>query len=438
MMKRVLVRIPSLVSNNTPKTVGQPITVRARVSTIRGKGKINFVVLRENGASIQGVLSATLLKDVRPESIVEVTGTLVKAAKPILSTTISDYELQINEVEMVSQSKEVLPFQIGDVKAGTVGLDTRLNARYFDLRVPSTRTMMLMSHVVCAQFRSYLMAVHNFMEIHSPKLISSASEGAGATVFKVNYFDNVAFLAQSPQLYKQMAVQGDLARGVFEIGPVFRAENANTHRHLTEFTGLDVEMVIDHSYHEILNVLEGLLTSIFTKLGEVAVAEGVAVPPFVAELSPETIAKFGIGKVSQTTASQDEYGAVINGTEDQPKVLRLEFSSGLRMLGLDSSVVDLDTASERKLGQLVKDRYGVDVFVLHKYHTSARPFYTMECPDDNNYTNSFDVIMRGEEICSGSQRIHHADALVARAKRLGVDVTPLSDYIESFRLGAWP
>lgn len=197
------------------------------------------------------------------ESVVDIYGSLVLANKPIESVSQSLVEIQIKKIYAVSISTNRLPFSVADAsrsdkeiadaeargdKMVTVAQETRLDNRVMDLRTPANNAIFKIQSAVSHYFRDYFFR-NGFTEIHSPKLIPGVSEG-GANVFKLGYFGNDACLAQSPQLYKQMSVLGDLSR-VFEVGAVFRAEDSNTNRHLTEFTGLDFEMEIKEHYHEV-------------------------------------------------------------------------------------------------------------------------------------------------------------------------------------------
>jgi aspartyl-tRNA synthetase len=210
-----------------------------------------------------------------------------------------------------------------------------------------------------------------------------------------------------------MAVESDFER-VFEVGPVFRAENSNTHRHLCEFTGLDFEMAINEHYFEVLDVLDDLFLHIFDGLTERYAAELAAV----------------------RTQHPFEPLAYCRPS------LRLTFAEGVAMLAEAGCAVDpfgdLSTETERTLGRLVKDKYGTDFYILHRYPTAARPFYTMPCADDARYTNSYDVFIRGEEIISGAQRVHDPALLAARAAECGIDVASIAAYIDAFKFGALP
>jgi aspartyl-tRNA synthetase len=253
---------------------------------------------------------------------------------------------------------------------------------------------------------------HDFVEIHSPKIIPGVSEG-GTEVFKLSYFGKDACLAQSPQLYKQMGICGDLGR-VFEIAPVFRAENSNTNRHLCEFTMLDVEMAIKDHYFEVLDLLGEMFNSIFENLAKTYQKELAAVN----EQYPFEPFKW------------------------KTPAVKLDFKEGVQMLAAVGKVQDptkdLTSDNEKFLGELVKKKYDTDFYMLYGYPIAARPFYTMINPKDPGFTNSYDFFMRGEEILSGAQRIHEPKFLSERAAAHGIPLPTLKDYIESFKYGAPP
>jgi len=233
------------------------------------------------------------------------------------------------------------------------------------------------------------------------------------TFFEVSYFKGSAYLAQSPQLYKQMAIASDFDR-VFTVGAVFRAEDSNTHRHLTEFVGLDFEMAFNYHYHEVLDITGALFVDIFKGL-------------------------------------QKEYGTEIETVGRQfpaepftflEPSLRLEYSEAVALLN-DAGIKmgdeeDLTTANEKVLGKLVKAKYDTDFFILDKFPLAVRPFYTMPDPTNNKWSNSYDLFMRGEEIMSGAQRVHDPTMLTEQAKKHEIDVSKIKSYIDSFRYGVSP
>merc|ERR1740138_536938 len=204
------------------------------------------------------------------ESVVDILSKVVCPDAKITSCSQSDVELGVEKIFCIGRST-ALPLQLADAGRSDaeyekdpslvrVGQDTRLDNRVIDVRTVANQAIFRIQSAVCMHFREYLLK-NTFQEIHTPKLIGGASEG-GADVFRVDYFEGNAFLAQSPQLYKQMALMTDMPR-VFEIGPIFRSERSFTHRHMTEFTGLDLEMTFRDHYHECLDVLSGLFDHIF-------------------------------------------------------------------------------------------------------------------------------------------------------------------------------
>ncbi|KAG0018069.1 aspartate--tRNA ligase dps1 [Podila clonocystis] len=413
---------------------GEKVWIRARVQTSRPTGnKMCFFQFRQNSSTIQGLvvfndtaISKQMVKfaqNITSESIVLVEGTIAKPLEPVKSCTVQDAEIMITQLFVTSEAQGRLPFSLEDASRpeaeferedaqfAKVNLHTRLENRVFDLRTITNQAIFRLQHAVCKLFRDFLES-KGFMEIHTPKILGAASEG-GANVFKVKYFDTDAFLAQSPQFYKQMVVCGDFER-VFEIGSVFRAENSFTHRHMTEFIGLDLEMAFEEHYHEILDVFDELFVYIFTGL-ETAYAADLEV---VHRQYP--FEKF----------------------EFLPKTLRLEYHEAVALLrenGIEmGDYDDLSTEIERKLGQLVKEKYKTDFFMLDKFPLEVRPFYTMPDPKNPKYSNSYDFFMRGEEILSGAQRIHDPDYLIERAQVHGVDPESIKSYVDAFRMGAPP
>jgi len=418
------------------ETLGSAVWIRARLHTSRAKGKQCFVVLRQGRSTVQGILAVStdtiskqmlkFVSNVPKESIVDIKGTVQSVPKPIESCTQSSVELVVEEFWVVSLAEPRLPLQIDDAARPVppeddeqaedsltirVNQDTRLDNRVLDLRTPTNQAIYRVEAGVCRLFRESLQN-KDFVEIHTPKIISAASEG-GANVFTVSYFKSSAYLAQSPQFYKQMAIASDFEK-VYTIGSVFRAEDSNTHRHLTEFVGLDMEMAFDSHYHEVVDAIGNLFTDIFRGLRD--------------RYSNEI----------QTVKKQypaDEFTFL-----DPP--LRLEYRTGVKMLreaGIEmGDEDDLSTPNEKLLGRLVKAKYDTDFFILDKYPLSVRPFYTMPDPENPKYSNSYDMFMRGEEILSGAQRIHDPKLLSERAKHHGIDLEKIKGYIDAFRYGCPP
>ena len=477
---------------------GQNVKLRVRLQRSRIKGKSGFLVLREGVYTIQaclfveeGKISKQMVdfaKSLRLESYVDVTATVKKVEKPVESCTQKDVELAIETLFLVASAPKVLPFQMEDALRKVnpeleeddyqqkkkeepkeekkeegkeepkeekkeegkeepkeegkeskedkkkkkkekkekkqkekeekkekekleivVKMNTRLDNRVLDLRVPTTQAIFKLQSGVAHLFREYLDS-KDFIEIHSPKLIGGASEG-GSDVFKFKYFNQDACLAQSPQLYKQMCIISDFKR-VYEIGPVFRAENSFTSRHLCEFTGLDIEMEIKEHFFEVLDILGELFYFIFNGLNQ------------------------RYAKELEIVNNQYPFEPLIL----TPEVLKLPWVEGIKLLtenGYKQDInEDLDTENEKALGRLVHEKYKTDFYILYGYPKSARPFYTMPDPKDDNFTNSFDAFIRGEEVLSGAQRIHDYDLLLQKVKEKEINPETLSDYLNAFKLGA--
>lgn len=238
-------------------------------------------------------------------------------------------------------------------------------------------------------------------------------------MFKVNYFGRNAFLAQSPQLAKQMAIAGDFER-VYEIGAVFRAENSNTHRHLTEYTGLDFEMALEEHYHEALDVIDEVLKTIF---------HGIY-----------TRYRREVEVIKEQFPSEDLVWLPVTPRIPFKDAIQLINDSGwLNEEGEQlSPLEDLGTRDEIRLGELIKQKYGTDYYILDKFPRSARPFYSMPDPEDPRYTNSFDIFVRGQEIISGSQRIHDPVLLEENMRAVGIEPDDMAEYVEGFKWGCPP
>ncbi|KAI0782115.1 aspartyl-tRNA synthetase, cytoplasmic [Abortiporus biennis] len=420
------------------KPPGTRVAFRARVHHIRPLGsKIVFLILRHQLTTVQGVLaeepnvvSHNMIKwteGLNRESIVLVEGVTKEPPKEqgaVKSTSVGSVEVKVERLYVISAPTTPLPFQVDDVSrapsgAATprVGDKTRFNNRVLDLRSPPTQAIFRIRSQVCSLFRTALLKRH-FLEIQSSKFAETATE-SGAAVFKVDYFRRPAFLIQSPQLAKEMCVAGDLER-VFEIGPVFRAENSNTHRHLTEFTGLDLEMTIERSYDEVIDVIDSVFKEIFQGLLD-------------------------------NCREEIEVVKLHHPHEDLKwldKTLRLKFSDGIKLLkesgfkeedgSEPSEWEDLSSKSEVRLGELVKEKYGTDYYILDKFPLAVRPFYTMPDSENPKLSNAFDIFIRGEEVLSGGQRIHSASMLEKRMSELNVDPESMKDYLNGFRWGCPP
>lgn len=417
------------ISDLNPEENNKTITLRTRLQASRIKSNVIFLQLRQNLNTIQavGFLSETmsderlkLLGQIPRESIIDITGIQKTTSVEIKSCSVKKIEIHIISFNIVSKSAQILPFQIEDAKRAYIGktndlpgvqLATRLDDRCIDLRTPANQSIFRIKSAISNSIRNFLVS-RNFIEVNTPKIIGGSSEG-GAEVFHLKYFEKDACLAQSPQLYKQMMILSDFDR-VFEIGPVFRAEKANTHRHLCEFTGIDIEMTLKNDYFEIIYLVFDLFTHVFQMIESKCSLELENVK------NQFNFVPFKISKVP----------------------LIFEFKEAVEMLNLNGinqlHNEDLSTANEKAFGELVRVKYDSDFYFLHRYPESCRPFYTKVCPIDSQYTCSFDVFMRGEEIMSGSERIHDFEILKSRALSKGMNIDTIKDYLKAFQFGAQP
>lgn len=420
-------------------SAGDTVWLRGRLASIRVKGGSCFLVLRQDSFhTVQGVFfkdkenpeqsqkMIKYLKSLTQESVIDIEGTLESA--DVKSCSVQSMEVKIQRVHSVTKAQSILPFLVEDASRSEaevdasqetdrpfprLGQELRLDNRWMDLRAPANNAIMRIQSMVCQLFRESLYS-QGFIEIHTPKLIAGESE-SGAGVFTTDYFGQTACLAQSPQLFKQMAISSDLTR-VFEIGPVFRAENSNTRRHLCEFTGLDLEMSIDDHYMETLEVIHEMFKHIFTGL-ESKMANEIAV-------------------------IREQYASEAVTFTDEPCVLHWpEAMEILTEKGFDigEGMGDLTGAMELALGEVVKEKYGTDFFMLDKYPMEIRPFYTMPDPENPKFSNSYDIFIRGQEICSGAQRCHDPQLLTEILEEKGIEPGEALDaYQKSFKDGIFP
>ncbi|SJM84485.1 probable Aspartate--tRNA ligase, cytoplasmic [Zygosaccharomyces bailii] len=419
------------------KDDGRSVLFRARVHNTRQQGAtLAFLTLRQQSELIQalvkanpdGSVSKQMVKwagSLNLESIVLVRGVLRKVSEPIKSATVSHLEVHVTDLHVISETPSELPILLEDASrseaeaeaAGlpVVNLDTRLDNRCIDLRTVTNQAIFRIQAGVCALFREFL-SNRQFTEIHTPKLLGAPSEG-GSNVFEVSYFKSKAYLAQSPQFYKQQLIVSDFER-VFEVAPVFRAENSNTHRHMTEFIGLDLEMAFEEHYHEVLDVLSDLFVFLFSEL------------------------KKRYSKDIELVRKQ--YPVEDFRLPKDGKMVRLHYKDAVAMLRAAGKEMDdfedLSTEYEKFLGKLVREKYDTDFYILDKFPLAIRPFYTMPDPEDPRYSNSYDFFIRGEEILSGAQRVHDHALLAERMKAHGLSPEDpgLKDYTDAFKWGCPP
>lgn len=395
---------------------GKQLTLKGRVHQIRVKGKKRaFVIIRSRHNTLQLITeSETLItqtiNQLNLEDIVEVTGKIQELpAGSVKSCTISNFELEIEEIKIRSKcNDDQLPMLIYNNKIES-HLDTILEHRSFSLRTLENQAIFAIQSLICQYFRKYLNQ-RGFIEIHTPKIISTASE-SGAQVFSVNCYERQKYLCQSPQLHKQALINSGFER-VYEIGPVFRAERSSGPRHLFEFNSMDLETEIQTDYKEVIHLLYGLLTYIIGNL----------------ERSHKDLLN-----------SVQTYRPLVYPEEP----LIIEYMDALTMLkevyGSEATLdynYDINQADEKRIGELVKEKYQSDIVVLNRYPKVFRPFYSKTSSSDPLLTNSYDIILRGNEILSGSERVNNYETLLDNLKIQGVNPETLSEYLESFKHGS--
>lgn len=419
-----LVQIEELNDTYVDKT----IKMKAFVASLRSTRSVVFLTLRDRLDTIQGIVvkgkdfdeDAFGLKTLTPECFVEIRGK-VKAAKPLVfGCTKQNIEIEIQSLNILGPVIETLPFNLKDASATeeereknqsicAVAYNIRLDNRFLDLRMPQTQSIVRIMDGVMSFFREFLRK-RKFIEIKTTKIIQSGSEG-GSNLFSINYFDKKAFLAQSPQLYKQMAIIGGLKR-VFEIGHVYRAEQSNINRYLSEFTGLDIEMELDGTYLDVIKFIHSIFVHIFDSLKS----------EYSEEL--EIIRKYR------------HFNDIVY-KQDPLIITHREGVDILKSKGYNVSYTDdFSREQEKALGESIKEQHGLDLFVVIDYPASERAFYTFV--DEDGSTRSYDFILRGEEILSGAQRTTDYEKLKKAIASKGISVESLSNYLEPFKFGVPP
>lgn len=382
--------------------VGEEVLLKGFVHTLRVQSKIIFLVLRD----ITGLVQVVVMKDsptfetvkgLSSESVVEITGS-VKAEK----NAPGGFEIDIKSINVLNKANPELPIPVFMKKgAEETEAPTRLDYRWLDLRKPEKSQIFKVWTELEKGIRDYF-AKNNFIQIYSPSFMNTASE-TGAEVFEVKYFDRKAYLAQSPQFYKQMGIASGLEK-VFMVGPVFRAELSFTTRHLTEFTGWDFEVAYINSHYDLMDIEEGMLVSGFESLKKSFPELNITVParPFP---------RIPMVEVKKILAKKK-----IGSPEDH----------------------DISPEEERAIYDYVKEKYNHDFVFITEYHKSKGAFYHMRLPEDNDRTKRADLLYRGLEITTLAQREHRIEILEKQAKEKGMDLEALKDYMNFFRWGCPP
>ncbi|GIW69463.1 MAG: aspartate--tRNA(Asn) ligase [Patescibacteria group bacterium] len=384
------------------KKIGEDVKIFGFIHAIRDQGGIKFLQLRDFSGIVQIVVLKSekevfdAVKDLSLESVLEIHGR-VKEEKQ----APGGFEVQAMEMKILSLAEPELPIPIVEEKgAEETELTKRLDWRWLDLRKVSKKHIFPVWTALEEGFRKYFLS-NGFVQIYTPSLMNTASE-TGADVFEVKYFERKAYLAQSPQFYKQMAMSAGMER-VFMVGPVFRAEPSFTTRHLTEFTGWDFEVSYINDHFDVMSMEEDMIISGFREVRE---RTGIEL-----EIPSKPFPKIGL--------------------RDAKKILA---EKGVK----SEKPFDLSPEEERTLSEIFKEKEGSDFVFLTDYPVEVRPFYHMRYEDDPDTTKSFDLLYKGVEITTGAQREHRPEILKKQAIEKRMDLKTLEGYINFFRYGCPP
>jgi len=389
------------------------ISVSGWVDTVRDQKKVQFVVLRDESGAVQLVHPRVFNEDGTPAEdpiAAEISalsqGTFLTATGELKH----DERVKLGGVEIKLAGLEIAATAIPETPiAEDSSGDKRMDWRFLDLRVPKNSLVFKIQTTFLHALRTYWVE-HDFIEIHTPKLMASASESK-AELFEVDYFEGKAYLAQSPQFFKQMAQPAGFGK-IFEVGPAFRADPSFTSRHATEFTSIDTEFSWIESHDDVMKLHEELLVAGFQAVADKHGAEIKALYDIDIQVPTIPFPRIPLAEAKRIVA---ERGYEVPRADD-----------------------DMDPEGERQIAAYVKETFGHEFVFLTDYASSIRPFYHMRNADDASLTNSYDLIFNGVEISTGAQREHRIDVLVEQAKDKGLDPEELDFYLDFFRYGVPP
>ena len=384
-----------------------PVTIGGWVETLRDQKRIQFIIIRDESGSVQ----VTYPRPSEEDSLADQVSALTHGSFVIVKGQLKhDERVKLGGIEILLEGLEVVSASLPDSPiAEDTSIDKRLDWRFIDFRRPELNLMMQVQTTIEQAWREHWLA-NDFVEIHSPKLMASPSE-SHAELFKLEYFEGHAYLAQSPQFYKQMAMSAGLNR-VFEIGPVFRADPSFTSRHATEFVSIDMEMSWIDSHEDVMSFQEELMVKAITAVKQ---------------------------KHGERIKELYEIDIEIPSTPF-PRIPLAEAHEIIEKRGykVPRTDGDLDPEGERQISQYAKEELGHEFVFLTDYPKHIRPFYHMRHEDNETLTKSYDLIWKGTEITTGAQREHRIEVLEAQAKDKGLDPEGLEFYLDFFRYGVPP
>lgn len=390
-MKRSLI-------NELKNNLNEKVCIKGWIYKVRRLKFITFLIIRDRSGLVQCVAENQKidLSNLTLESVVSIEGVLKES-----KNSLNPFEIQIEDIEIINKAKEELPIEINKEDLD-LNLDTMLNNRVLSLRHKKINAIFKVQNIITDSFREFLNK-EGFTEIHTPKIVKEGAEG-GTEVFEVKYFENKAYLAQSPQFYKQMMVGAGFER-VFEIGHAYRAEEHNTNRHLNEYVSMDLEMGFIEDEFDVMNLEENLLKFILESL-KIKGKEYLELLQVELPVIGEEIPKIEFN--------------------DAIEILKEQYNKN----DLDG---DLDPEAEKLLYKYAKEKLNSDFLFLTNYPRRKRPMYTM--PKGEKGTHSFDLLFRGIEITTGGQRIHDYEMLIDNMKYKGLNPNNYESYLELFKFG---
>ena len=389
-MKRILVK-------NIPNFIEKEIKIEGWLYRVRGLKSITFLLIRDRSGLVQCVIENNNidLSSLKLESVVSIVGIVKKS-----NNSLNPFEILVESFEIISEAHE-LPIELNK-KELDVNLDTILNNRAISIRHEKVNSIFKIQNIIVQSFREFLIN-KGFTEIFTPKIVAEGAEG-GTEVFKVEYFEKTAYLAQSPQFYKQMMVGAGFER-VFEVAHVYRAEQHNTSRHLNEYISMDLEIGFINDEFDIMNLEEDLIKFILKDI-EVKGKEYLK------------ILNVNIPKIDVSIPKIELNEAI--------EILKKVYGKG----DLEG---DLDPEGEKLICKYAKEKYGCDFIFLTNYPKRKRPMYTM--PFEEQGTRSFDLLFKGVEITTGGQRINDYNMLIKSIENKGLNPKDYESYTDIFRYG---
>ncbi len=394
-----------ILISELPKNIDKEVSVAGWIHKIRKLGGISFVSLRDRSGIAQIVVEKEahdLLRDLSTESVVKFFGKVKKEERAPLGA-----EILAEKVEIISPVKSEVPVELNK-KELRANLDTLLDNRPLTLRNPEQRAIFKIQSEMIRSFRDFLLG-EDFTEIHSSKIVESGLETGGAEMFEVKWFENSAFLSQSPQMYKQIMV--GVYERVFETAFAYRAEKHSTGRHLNEYLSLDLEIGFIESHEDIMKLEEKMLNYIINHLNKTCKKE----INLIGAKLPKVPTKFPRLKL----------------TEAQ-EILEKQYKE--KCIGEP----DLDPNQERLICEYAEKKWESEFIFITHYPTKKRPFYTYDDPDEPKWTRSFDLMFRGIEITTGGQRLHLYEDYLKKMKDRGMNPDNFADYLSVFKYGMPP